>query len=88
MKKVGVLIVFLLFLAGCTHSSTEIERGMALRSRILQASSISFDAEITADYGDKVYTFSMTCRGNPQGDIAFTVAAPESPERLATRVEN
>lgn len=78
MKKLGVLFILLVFLAGCSNTSKEIERGMALRSRILKCSSCAFDAQITADYGDKIYTFSMTCLGNPQGDIAFTVTAPES----------
>ena len=78
MKRVGVLVVLLLFLTGCSNSSKEIERGMALRAKLLQGSSCSFDAEITADYGDKVYTFDMSCQGDPQGDMTFTVTAPET----------
>lgn len=78
MKKAVMLVLFMVFLAGCSNSSKEIERGMALRSSLLQASSCSFDAEITADYGDKIHMFSMSCQGNSQGDITFTVTAPES----------
>lgn len=78
MKKVGVLFAVLIFLAGCSHTSTEIDRGMELRSELLQADSCSFDAEITADYGDKIYSFSMSCVGNSKGDITFTVTAPET----------
>lgn len=78
MKRVVMLVLLLIFLTGCSGSSKEIERGMALRSRLLQASSCSFDAEITADYGDKLHSFSMSCQGNEQGDVSFTVTVPQS----------
>lgn len=78
MKKAGVILIFLVLLTGCSHSASEIERGMALRGRLLQASSCSFDADITADYGEKIYTFSMTCEADARGGIRFTVTAPES----------
>lgn len=78
MKKFGLLISFLLVLTGCSNTSSEIERGMALRSKLLQADSCSFDAEITADYGDSLYTFAMSCQGNTKGDVAFSVTSPES----------
>lgn len=78
MKKVGVLVVLLLFLTGCSDVSSEIERGMALRAKLLQASSCTFDADITADYGDKIYTFSMSCQGDPKGNVTFAVTAPET----------
>lgn len=78
MKKFGVLVILLLLLTGCSNASKEIERGMALRSKLLQASSCTFDAEITADYGDKVYTFAMSCQGDPKGNLTFAVTAPET----------
>ena len=78
MKRVILTGIFLVFLAGCKDSISEIERGMALRTRLLQATSCSFDAQITADYGDKLHQFSMTCQGNADGDLSFTVTAPET----------
>lgn len=78
MKKMGALILGFLFLTGCGKASTEIERGMQLRSKLLQSSQCSFDAEITADYGDKVHIFSMACQADGKGDIRFTVLEPES----------
>ena len=50
---------------------------MSLRSRLL-AGSINFDAVITADYGDELYTFSMNCQSDTQGNVSFTVTQPES----------
>lgn len=71
-------MLVLCFLTGCSGAAKEIERGMALRSKLLKATSCTFDAEITADYGDKLYQFSMACQGDAQGNITFTVTAPET----------
>lgn len=86
MKKVGALLILLCFLSGCSGASKEIERGMALRSKILKASVCSFDAAVTADYGDKTYQFSMTCQGDAQGNVTFTVTAPETIAGITGRV--
>lgn len=78
MKKLGVLLFLMIILTGCADASKEIERGMALRARLLQAQSVSFDADITADYGDKLHSFSVQCQTDPKGDLSFTVTAPET----------
>lgn len=78
MKKVGVLFLFLFFLAGCDNAPKEIERGMMLRSALLQGNGCSFEADITADYGDQVHNFLVSCQGTREGDITFTVTAPET----------
>ena len=51
---------------------------MSLRSRLLQASSCTFDAEITADYGAEIQTFAMNCTADPQGGVSFRVTEPKS----------
>jgi len=51
---------------------------MALRSRLLQATSCNFAVDITADYGQAVYEFSMTCEADARGDVRFAVTAPET----------
>ena len=66
MKKAVGLLLLVFLLSGCSGASKEIERGMALRSRLLKASTCSFDTQITADYGDKTYQFSMACQGDDQ----------------------
>lgn len=86
MKKVGALLVFLCFLSGCAGASRDIQRGMELRSKILKASECGFDAAITADYGDKLYSFSMSCQADAQGNLTFTVTAPETLAGISGRV--
>ena len=77
MKRLGGVLLLLLVLCGCEKENRQIERGMRLRDRLL-ASSCSFDVEITADYGDKLHTFSLACQGNNKGDLSFNVLSPES----------
>ena len=78
MKKLWFLWVFLLLLAGCGPNNTEIERAMTLRGRILQGQQCAFDVNITADYGDKLHQFGVSCQGDSQGNLTFTVNEPES----------
>ncbi len=78
MKKIGALVLFLIVLTGCSDTPKEIERGLSLRSAVLQGNSCSFAADITADYGDKVHIFSMDCLGDAKGNLSFTVTAPET----------
>ncbi len=76
MKKLAVLLCVLL-LCGCGGNQGELDRGMALRSRLL-STGVRFSVDISADYGDTVRQFSMDCQADPQGKVAFTVTKPES----------
>lgn len=78
MKKLAAAVAMLVFLTGCSGESKEMQRGLDLRSELLKASECRFSCEITADYSDKVYTFSMDCRCDPQGNVTFAVTAPET----------
>jgi len=78
MKRVAMLCIVVWILGGCSETDVNMERGIALRQKILSAQGCSFDVDITADYGDKLYSFSMACSGNAQGEIDFSVTAPES----------
>ena len=78
MKRAGVLFLFLFLLCGCSDTPKEIERGLALRSSVLQGQGCRFDAKITADYGDSLQQFSVSCESTHDGAVSFTVTAPES----------
>lgn len=79
MKKAAVsLILAVLCLTGCGEKNKELERGLALRARALQGESCSFSAQITADYGDNLYEFTLDCQTDGQGEMAFQVTAPET----------
>ena len=66
-----------MLLAGCAGARDTMDRAMALRSALL-AKGAEFDAAVTADYGDKTYSFGMHCRMEAQGKVTFSVTAPET----------
>ena len=51
---------------------------MELRADLLGCVECTFDAAITADYGDEIHTFAMRCAGDHKGDLTFTVTAPDT----------
>ena len=73
MKKLVLFLVLLLTMSGCSGTPEELQQGLDLRQKILDASELSFETDITADYGDKLHQFSMDCRADEQGNVAFTV---------------
>ncbi len=76
MKRIAILLCVLLLLTGCSGKNQEMDTALSLRSKLL-AKAVSFDAQITADYGDKTYTFTMNCKADAQGNLTFTVIEPE-----------
>ena len=77
MKRLAVLAAVCLTLVGCGRKDAELQRAMELRAKLL-VSSCSFDTEITADYGDEIYTFGVTCEADSSGGLEFLVTGPES----------
>lgn len=78
MRK-GLLLLCLVFiLSGCTSRDESLQRAMTLRQRLLDCKQCSFDAMITADYSDVIYTFGMSCIADQSGDVSFTVTSPET----------
>lgn len=78
MKRAAAAMLAAVLLAGCSGVPKEMERGLALRTKLLSAGECSFDGEITADYGDKLYTFSLSCVGDSKGAVRFLVTQPEA----------
>lgn len=77
VKKVFCIICVLLCLTGCAGEDS-MDRALALRSRFQQSGGCTFQAEITADYGQTLHTFVLDCIADPMGSVGFTVVSPES----------
>ena len=77
MKRIAILFLVMILLGGCAGDSGQMDRAMALRGKI-QQKEVTFDVAITADYGDKIYTFAMQCHGDIQGNMKFKVTEPQS----------
>ncbi len=66
-----------LFLTGCS-ATNEMNTGLALRSRLLQAQSCSFSVCINVENREQLYGFSADCRVDPKGTVTFTVTEPDT----------
>jgi len=75
MKK--LLVILLVFLLGCSGADPEMEEALQLRSRLLAAASVSFEAQVGADYIDAVGEFALDCAFDGTGRMTFTVREPE-----------
>ena len=78
MKKMALSFLLLLLLTGCEQKAQELQQAMDLRENLLNSEGCSFLCDITADYGDSVHKFSVDCKGDSQGNVSFTVTAPET----------
>ena len=88
MKRIWLLLCAVLLITGCGGKGKELHRAMELRSRLLEASECSFRTEITADYGDKVHNFTMENTSDGNGNVRFTVSAPDSIAGIAGTIRN
>ncbi len=78
MKRWLPVLMLAIMLTGCAAEDQELSRAMMLRERLLTAKGCSFTAQITADYADVLYSFTMECTADQEGEVTFTVTAPQT----------
>ena len=78
MRRLLAFILMVLMLAGCEKTGHNLDRALSLRTQILNGKGCTFAATITADYGDKIYTFSMQCQTDAVNNMTFTVTQPST----------
>lgn len=77
MKRLLVSLLCTIFLFGCAGKS-DIDEGLRLRNNLLSGNGCEFNATVAADYGKDIYTFSMFCTADNDGNLTFSVTAPAS----------
>lgn len=77
MRRICLLFLILFLLTGCTKDEGNMDQCLQFRQTLL-AQGCSFDAVITADYGDSVYQFGMQCQAEASGTVRFQVTEPQS----------
>lgn len=70
--------MFVLLLSGCSGGKSRLDRAMKLRADLLGSGGCAFTADITADYGDKSYSFTLDCQSDSEGNVTFSVVRPET----------
>ena len=63
-----------------------MQRALDFRTALLQSGGCAFTAEVTADYGEQVYRFTMDCTWSPDGGAALTLTAPQTLEGIRAEV--
>lgn len=74
----AILLCVVLFMTGCANPNAPIDNALKLRNEIESANGCAFAATVTADYGENVYVFSMDCTTDKEGNLSFTVTAPDT----------
>ncbi|MBQ8359081.1 MAG: hypothetical protein IJX37_04095 [Oscillospiraceae bacterium] len=77
--KIAIAVLLITgLLSGCGAGDDAMDQAMALRKRLLEADSCAFQAVVTADYADALYTFQLECETDNAGNLQFTVTDPET----------
>ena len=85
LKKIWILCCLVLCLTACGEKSQPTQKALDFRTGLMEAGGCSFTAVVTADYGDKVYPFTLDC--SYTGDSArLQVLEPESIAGIAATV--
>lgn len=92
MRKTGFCVLMMtLLLAGCaagggTREVTADELALQVRMEYLAATGCSGTAQVTADYGQRVYDFTLDFTWTRAGETVLTVTAPEELSGLTATV--
>ena len=78
MKRILTIGLLPLLLLGCTSTDKTLDTVLLFRENLNQSSNVTFETEVTADYGEDFYTFSMLCSVDNMGNLSFTVTEPET----------
>ncbi len=78
MRRFLALLTVVFLISGCNHSQEEMNSAIALRQRLLNSKGCHFQCEVTADYEDVLYTFTLDCNTDDQGNLDFCVVQPQS----------
>ena len=78
MKRWITTFLIPFMLIGCTPKPHSMDKFDIFRQTLLESSNVAFTAEITADYGDEIYSFVVECTANESGDLSFEVMMPDT----------
>ena len=85
VKRLVCVFIIVTILSGC-QGDVQIDKALSLRQNLLSGNGCRFVSEITADYGEVIYQFTMACQADKQGNLGFTVTEPESISGIAGTV--
>ncbi len=66
-----------MFSVGCEKKDSRLQTALAFRTKLLESGGCRFTCQVQADYGEKIYSFSMNCAFDGE-DGEMTILAPEA----------
>ena len=88
MKRLIILTIVVFLLVGCSEKDSAVDDALLFLKQIADGNGCSFNAIITADYGNKLYQFSMQCSSDATGNITFSIIEPESIRDITGKISN
>ena len=92
-KRFCALMMTLVLLTGCSRGGQEMSRSaeelaLSIRAEYLAMTACSASVDITADYGQRVYEYSMSLSWQKDGETKLTVTAPENIAGISARIQD
>lgn len=84
------MIILLALLAGCggEAGSEEDELALEIRGEYLAMTSCQATAEVTADYGQRVYEYTISLSYEKEGETVLSLLEPEEVAGITARISN
>ena len=76
-----------MLLTGCRGEESLLAQAIEFRGELISRSGCSFRAQITADYGQEVQSFTLDCDVDEEGTVSFYVVEPETIEGITGSME-
>lgn len=86
-KKLFALLCCAVLLTGCSAKRDPTQKALDFRTSLMAAKGCSFTAEVTANYEDRVYQFTLGCEYEA-GETKLEVLAPEIIAGIKAHVQN
>lgn len=92
-RPICALMMTLVLLTGCSRAGqgtgcSAEELALNIRTEYLAMTACRVSADITADYGQRVYEYSMDISWQKGGETRLTVTAPENIAGITARIQD
>lgn len=92
-RRICALMMTLVLLTGCSRGGQEANRSaeelaLSIRAEYLAMTACAASVDITADYGQRVYEYSMNISWRKGGETQLTITAPENIAGITARIQD
>lgn len=78
LTAVLMMLLCVLFVSCGKGEEGGVSQAIEFRAQLVRAGGCKFQAEVTADFGETLYNFTMDCEAGADGTMYLTVTAPET----------